>query len=75
MTPIEHLQTMNTLGLEAVEARLESLLEQASFSVLPSWFLYAIGEVIRKPAFPKPDESVPRCSSRVGPVNSLGIRL
>jgi DNA replication protein DnaC len=31
MTPIEHLQTMlNTLGLKAVEARPESLLEQAA---------------------------------------------
>jgi hypothetical protein len=31
MTPIERLQTaLNGLGLKAVEARLESLLEQAS---------------------------------------------
>jgi DNA replication protein DnaC len=31
MTPIEHLQTMlNTLGLKAVEGRLENLLEQAA---------------------------------------------
>ena len=31
MTPIEHLQaSLNSLGLKAVEARLENLLEQAA---------------------------------------------